>query len=80
MAEWFYGMEAGRAEVNSDLRVGGAYEIPTFNKEGAAATCAEYAPHGKYLEIDPPNRLSLTWVSEGFVDHSVVIIDSKVRR
>ena len=77
MAEWFYGMEAGRAEVDSDLRVGGAYEIRMFNKDGAAASCAEYAPHGEYLEIDPPNRLSFTWVSEGFVDHSVVTIDLK---
>lgn len=43
----------------------------------AAASRAEYAPHGDYLEIYPPNRLSLTWVTEGFVDHSVVTIDLK---
>ena len=57
MAEWFYGMEECRAEVDCDLRVGGAYEIRMFNKDGESATCAEYAPHGEYLEIDPPNRL-----------------------
>ena len=77
MAEWFYGMEEGRAEVDSDLRIGGTYEIRMFNKEGVASLCADYAPHGEYLEIDPPNRLAFTWVSEGFVDHSVVTIDLK---
>lgn len=74
MARWFYGMESGTAEVESDLKVGGKYVIHMKQPDGADASCGDYAPHGEYLEIDPPHKLSFTWISEGFVDHSIVTI------
>ncbi len=74
MAEWFYGMDDGRAEVESDFKVGGAYVIRMFKGDGTQSDCAEYAPHGEFLEIDPPNKVAFTWISEGFVDHSIVTI------
>ncbi len=74
MSEWFYGMDEGRAEVDSDFRVGGKYEIRMFKADGSEAGCADYAPHGEYLEIEAPSRVVFTWISEGFVDHSVVTI------
>ncbi len=74
MAEWFYGMEEGRAEVDSDFRVGGKYEIRMYKADGEESGCAEYAPHGEFLEIDAPSKVVFTWISEGFVDHSVVTI------
>ncbi|MCH6258147.1 SRPBCC domain-containing protein [Puniceicoccaceae bacterium K14] len=80
MNEWFFGMERGCAQVEQDFRVGGAYTINMIGPEGGASTCdgqERYAPHGEYLEIDPPHRLVFTWVSEGFVDDSTVTINLK---
>ncbi len=77
MAKWFYGMDEGRAEVEIDFRVGGEFVIHMFKADGSASSCAEYEPHGKYLEIDRPNKVVFTWISEGFVDHSVVTITLK---
>lgn len=76
MNQWFYGMPEGKAEVEQDFRVGGKYTINMFAAEGIEHTCegAEYAPHGEYLEIDPPKKLVFTWISEGFVDDSTVTI------
>ena len=74
MAKWFFGMEDGRAEVESDLRVGGQYRIRMFKPDGSGSECADYDPHGEYLEIDRPRKLVFTWISEGFVDYSVVTI------
>ncbi|MDE0768492.1 MAG: SRPBCC domain-containing protein [Opitutaceae bacterium] len=74
MAKWFYGMDMARAEVESDFRVGGEYVIRMFKEDGSKSDCAEYAPHGEFLEIDAPNKVAFTWISEGFVEHSVVTI------
>ncbi len=74
MSEWFYGMDQGSAEIESDFRVGGQYVIRMFKNDGSASGCAEYEPHGQFLEIDRPNKIVFTWISEGFVDHSVVTI------
>ena len=74
MAKWFYGMDSGSAHVESDLKVGGKYVINMKHPDGSPNDCGDYMPHGEYLEIDPPNKLSFTWISEGFVDHSVVTI------
>jgi uncharacterized protein YndB with AHSA1/START domain len=81
MGRWFYGMENGSARVEQDFRVGGKYTIFMIAADGSENTgCqsegkAEHAPHGEYLEIVPDQRLVFTWVSEGFVDHSVVTIE-----
>ncbi len=74
MAEWFFGMEGGSAKIESDFRVGGKYVINMFKGDGSSSDCADYAPHGSFLEIDSPNKIVFTWISEGFVDHSVVTI------
>lgn len=68
MNQWMYGMDEGRAEVENDLRPGGKYILKMIRPDDSLA----YAPHGEYLEIDPPHRISMTWSSEGFIDHSVL--------
>ena len=68
MNQWMYGMAEGRAEVENDLKPGGAYTITMIKPDGEEI----YQPNGNYLEIDPPNKISMTWSSEGFIDHSVV--------
>lgn len=75
MAKWFFGMEGGSAKVESDFRVGGKYAIYMYDAEGKEEGCAKHEPHGEYLEIDEPDRLAFTWISEGFVDYSVVTIE-----
>ncbi|QXD25629.1 SRPBCC domain-containing protein [Opitutia bacterium ISCC 51] len=68
-------MDEGHAKVEYDLRPGGKYVLKMIRPDGEIA----YAPEGKYLEIDPPRKLSMTWSSEGFIDHSVLSFElSKV--
>jgi uncharacterized protein YndB with AHSA1/START domain len=55
MADWM--SPVGRAEVEVDLRVGGAFRVVMVG-EGASI---EHT--GTYLEVEPPRRLSFTWVS-----------------
>jgi len=79
MNQWFFGMPGGRAEVEQDFRVGGSYVARMFKPDGSEGGCehsgeSAYAPHGEYLEIDAPWKLVFTWISEGFVDYSVVTI------
>lgn len=79
MNRWFFGMESGSARVEQDFRVGGNYTVNMFGTGGKAGGChseegARAAPHGEYLEIDPPRKLAFTWISEGFVDMSTVTI------
>ncbi|MBL4575200.1 MAG: SRPBCC domain-containing protein [Opitutaceae bacterium] len=73
MSQWFFGMDDGYSEAEVDLRIGGKYTVRMYlpNKELACA------PHGEYLEIDPPQKLVFTWTAEGFVEHSVVTITLK---
>ena len=73
MNQWMYGMDEGRAEVENNLRPGGAYSLKMIRPDGEVA----YAPHGEYLEIDPPNKISMTWISEGFVDYSILSFELK---
>ena len=47
-------------EVSIDLRVGGSYRIVMQHASGSIATVA-----GKYLHVEAPSRLVMTWVSEG---------------
>ncbi len=82
MNQWFFGIPEGRAEVEQDLRVGGKYVVRMYDADGAESKCdqaeeARFAPHGEYLEIDPPRKLVFTWISEGFVDDSTVTIELK---
>jgi uncharacterized protein YndB with AHSA1/START domain len=69
MAQWFFGMKAGRAKVTSDLRPGGKYVIEMSDDEQSCS------PHGTYLEITPPERLVFTWSSKEREADSTVTIE-----
>jgi uncharacterized protein YndB with AHSA1/START domain len=69
MAQWFYGMDTGRARVTCDFRVGGKYSIEMFNDE------QQCVPTGEYLEIVPPEKLVFTWSVDGVVKDSKVTIE-----
>jgi uncharacterized protein YndB with AHSA1/START domain len=78
MNQWFFGLDQGCAKVEQDFRIGGQYTINMMSETGEASTCGgevRYAPHGEYIEIDPPRRLVFSWISEGFVEFSTVTID-----
>jgi uncharacterized protein YndB with AHSA1/START domain len=47
-----------RATATADFRVGGRFRIVMHAPE------RDFAQHGEYLEIDPPKRIVLTWISE----------------
>ena len=66
--QWFYAMDEGSAKTEVDLKPGGKYSIAMINKEGESVA----TPYGEFLEIDPPKKLSMTWITDGFVDHSVL--------
>jgi len=59
------GMTTPTAEL--DVRVGGEYSLVMASPD------AEYAHHGTYLEVDPPRRLSFTWISPGTEGRSSVV-------
>jgi uncharacterized protein YndB with AHSA1/START domain len=69
--QWMYAMDEGSAQVDMDLRVGGKYSVAMINP--AAETVA--TPYGEILEIDPPNKLSMTWITDGFVAHSILTFE-----
>ncbi len=50
-----------------DLRVGGSWRIVHRAPDGA-----EFAFHGKLLELDPPRRRVGTWVYEGAPEYEAV--------
>ena len=54
---WMRPGEIESAEVEVDFRVGGRFRILMRGER-------EYVQHGEYLEIDPPRRLVLSWISE----------------
>lgn len=47
-----------RASVEIDFRVGGRFQILMHG------TDQDYLQRGEYLEIEPPKRLVMTWISE----------------
>ena len=55
---WMCPGELTSAEAALDFRVGGRYRIVMHGAE------RDYVQHGEYLEIDPPKRLVMTWISE----------------
>lgn len=56
MAQWFFGMKGGRANVTNDLRPGGTYAIEMIGENKTST------PKGTYLEIVPPEKLVFTWL------------------
>jgi len=59
LAHWMCPMGVSRATVTVDPRVGGGFRILM---EGPAHGVVEHT--GEYLAIDPPSRLSFTWISK----------------
>ena len=58
MSEWMCPAETiSHASVEADFRVGGGFSIVMHGQEG------DFQQTGEYLEIDPPKRLSFTWIS-----------------
>ena len=55
MKAWSCPAPGGCKRVDSDLRVGGAFEIHMEVEEGP------HTAFGVYREIDPPNRIVYTW-------------------
>lgn len=58
MGSWFYVGDRWTAEVENELRVGGAYRIAMRTDEGETLVC-----HGIYRELDRPRRIAFTWNS-----------------
>lgn len=55
MARWL--APTGHADVKADVRVGGRFRVTMIDGE------VRLEHTGEYLVIDPPNRLSFTWLS-----------------
>jgi uncharacterized protein YndB with AHSA1/START domain len=68
MARWFFVEEAWTAEVENDLRVGGAFSIVMHASQDQTFECT-----GVYLEIEPPRRLVFTWTSYAARDTRVTV-------
>ena len=73
MNQWFYAMDDGSAKVEMDLVPGGNYSVAMINPAGENVA----TPYGEILEVDPPNKLSMTWKTDGFVDHSILTFSLK---
>ena len=73
MASWFSPMTTASVP-KLDLQVGGEYQID-MHAEGK-----DIVHTGKYLEIDRPNRLKFSWISEGTQQkESIVTVDFKAQ-
>lgn len=78
MSRWFFGFPGGSARIEQDFRVGGRYLIemhPPEDSEAEDSCCANSIHYGEYLEIEPPRRLAFTWINDGFVRYSEVVIE-----
>ena len=71
--QWFYAMDEGSAHAEIDLVPGGKYSIAMIDTAGKTVA----KPYGEILEIDPPRLLSMTWITDGFVDHSILTFELK---
>ena len=58
MAAWYSPMGESNIPVH-DLTVGGAYQIDMIGED------AVHVHRGKFMEIDPPQKLVFTWTSDG---------------
>jgi uncharacterized protein YndB with AHSA1/START domain len=61
LREWWCPVGWVAAEIEIDLRVGGAYRIGMNRTAGGAPV----AVAGQFLEVDPPERLVYSWCWEG---------------
>lgn len=71
MARWFFADVGWTAEITSDLKVGGRYEVAMRDAAGG-----RHAQFGEYREIVPVSHLVFTWsCPELEVVDSVVTVD-----
>lgn len=68
MSRWFFVQETWSAEVEAELRVGGAFSILMRTDAGETFACS-----GVYREIEPPTRLVFTWTSYAVTDTRVTL-------
>jgi glutathione S-transferase len=68
LARWMCPLGVTHATVTVDPRVGGGFRIVM---EGTAHGTVEHT--GEYLAIEPPSRLSFTWVSK-HTDHRPTVV------
>jgi uncharacterized protein YndB with AHSA1/START domain len=59
LAQWMRPGDSTHATVTVDPRVGGGFRIVM---DGGSHGCVEHT--GEYLSIEPPTRLSFTWISK----------------
>jgi uncharacterized protein YndB with AHSA1/START domain len=57
LAQWMRGKGASTATVEVDPRVGGKFRIVMHMAQ-------DHEHRGEYLAIEPPSRLSFTWISK----------------
>jgi uncharacterized protein YndB with AHSA1/START domain len=75
LAHWMRPTGTTHATVTVDPRVGGGFRIVM---DGAPHGCVEHT--GEYLAIEPPSRLSFTWISKHTDQRpTVVTIEFHVR-
>jgi uncharacterized protein YndB with AHSA1/START domain len=67
MARWMCPGDGGSATVDLDPRVGGKFRIVMHHEGG------HHDHWGEYLVIEPPQRLSFTWISPYTERHPTVV-------
>lgn len=68
MAKWLNAGPDGHAEVESDSRVGGRYSVKMYSEAEELLADTE----GEFLELEPDRKIVCTWVTKGFVEHSIL--------
>ena len=68
LAHWMRPGGSTHATVTVDPRVGGGFRIVM---DGAPHGCVEHT--GEYLAIEPPSRLSFTWISKYTEERPTVV-------
>ena len=59
LRQWMCPPGVTHTTAELDARVGGRYRIVMHAEK------KDYDHHGEYLVVDPPSKLSFTWISEG---------------
>lgn len=71
MSRWMNAGPDGEAMVECDFLVGGQYRVQMFDGAGKCVSDTE----GEYLQIEEGRKIVCTWVTAGFVEHSVLSFD-----
>ena len=71
MSEWMGGGETDIRKVELDFTVGGKFLIDMWGEHEGKACGGDHK--GEYLEINPPEKLVFTWISEYTADKPSVV-------